>query len=817
MLSITQIAKIVNPINHRLEQPNATITHLLTDSRLLETSQNCLFFAISGRLNGHQFVNELAQKGVTNFIVSEPLETFKTIKGNFIQVKQVKTALQQIAQAHRKQFNCPVIGVTGSNGKTIVKEWLGQLLQQQFNVVKNAKSYNSQIGVPLSVWHMQNQHDLAIFEAGISQPNEMQKLQQIIQPSIGIFTNIGSAHSENFTSLQQKITEKAKLFAQCNVLVYCQDQPETNQHFAKNKPAKMQLLSWSFANPNAPFYFQKTGNKQLQLSAKNKLFTFNLPFGEPTAIENVCHCIVTALYLGLNAQQIQTGINQLSALAMRLELKPAVNNCLVINDSYNSDLESLKVALEFMQSQKKLKQTLVLSDIQQTGIPKEKLYKQVAQLLKKYKLNKLFTVGENSLELSKYKPAKNYQHHYNTSSLLQNLNHWQFVNEAILLKGARHFELENVVNVFQEKQHETVFEINLDAIYHNLQFFASHLKPATNIMVMVKALAYGTGKTEVVKMLEYLKVNYLGVAFADEGVALRKAGITLPIMVLNTNRNGFYAMYKYNLEPEIYSFNILKQWLQFLKDNAITQPLNVHIKIDTGMHRLGFEPNEVNALIEVINNNPQLKIQSVLSHLTSSDNPEHDAFTQQQISTFTQVVNEIKQATGRSFLTHIVNSSGIVRFKNAHFNMVRLGIGLYGINQFYQDKLQFVGSLKTRISQIKQIQKGQTIGYNRMGIAQQNMRIATLPIGYADGLNRGLSNGIGSVYLHNKRAKIIGNVCMDMVMVDITNIPQAREGDTVEIFGPNIPVWELADKLNTIPYEILTSISPRVKRVFLKQ
>lgn len=813
------------------ENKNSFIRQLLIDSRKITHLETSLFFAIKGERNdGHKFLSELYEKGIRNFVVSDlPSDIEKFADSNFIKVDDTLTALQNLSAHHRKQFNIPVIGITGSNGKTIVKEWLYQLLREEKNIVHSPKSFNSQVGVPLSIWQMNEEHKLAIFEAGISRSDEMDKLEKIIRPTIGIFTNIGQAHDENFLNTKQKIREKLKLFIHANTLIFCKDYLELNEEIVKifssfSKGRKrVELFSWS-KKSKADLQIMKitksTSETEIQGIYKNDIIRIRIPFTDEASIENAIHCWALMLFLGYANDIIESRMLHLSPVAMRLEMKEGINNCTIINDSYNSDLGSLSIALDFLNQQKQhLKKTLVLSDILQSGRSEEALYKEVAELVAKKGVTRLIGIGdavsrqENRFIVEKmfFKTTSDFLSHYNTDF---------FSGETILLKGARAFGFEEISKAIQQKAHETILEINLNAIIHNLNYFRSKLKPDTKIMAMVKAFSYGSGSFEIANVLQFHRASYLAVAYADEGVELRKAGITLPIMVMNPEQQSYNTMIQHNLEPEIFSFRILNMFdeaiMRSIRDSK--EPFPIHIKLDTGMHRLGFEEKDLNELIERIRNNKNLNVRSVFSHLSASDEAEHDAFTQHQINLFSEMSKKLISHLDYPVLRHILNSAGIIRFPEAQFEMVRLGIGLYGIgsSDAEQIRLQNVSMLKTIISQIKNIPANETIGYSRKGVAKTNMTIATVPIGYADGLSRKLSNGRGGMLVNGSFAPIVGNVCMDMCMLDITGI-SASEGDEVFVFGDKNPIAKIAKDMGTIPYEVLTNVSRRVKRVYWQE
>ncbi|MBA3971034.1 MAG: bifunctional UDP-N-acetylmuramoyl-tripeptide:D-alanyl-D-alanine ligase/alanine racemase [Bacteroidetes bacterium] len=822
--SVFNISKITNGTITGNGDTATVIKHLLIDSRKLSNAENSLFFAIVGeRHDGHAYLNDLYEKGVRNFVVSSPPTTLFE-NANFILVKDTLLALQQLCSHHRQLFKIPVIGVTGSNGKTIVKEWLYQLMREDKNIVRSPKSFNSQVGVPLSVWQITNEHKLAIFEAGISQPHEMQLLEQIIRPTIGLITNAGKAHDENFENQKHKISEKIKLFANAEVIIYCKDYLTIQEEIANNKAySDVKIFTWSKklrADLLIGRITKGETDTEIQGVYKNDFIRISIPFTDDAGIENAIHCWSTMLYLGYENKLIAERMRFLSPVAMRLELKEGINNCSIINDSYNSDLGSLAIALDFLNQQKQHpKKTLVISDILQSGQNDETLYKEVAELIHKKGISRLIGIGEGiSGQANQFNIEKNF---YNsTADFLQQFNNSFFRDETILLKGARAFGFEAISRVIQQKAHETVLEINLNSIVHNLNYYRSRIKAETKVMAMVKAFSYGSGSFEIANVLQFHRVDYLAVAYADEGIELRKAGITMPIMVMNPEEQSYDAMIQYNLEPEIYSLRVLSLFEETLKRSERTniQPIPIHIKLDTGMHRLGFDEGDINELIVRIKNNKHLTIKSIFSHLAGSDEAEHDDFTWQQIKRLHTMSENIKAHFNYPILKHILNSAGISRFPDAQFEMVRLGIGLYGIgtNKTEQAQLQNVSTLKTSISQIKNIPANDTIGYSRKGVATRDMQIATVPIGYADGLSRKLSNGAGKMIVKGKIAPIVGNVCMDMCMIDITDI-HANENDEVIVFGDINPITEIAKDIGTIPYEVLTNVSRRVKRVYYQE
>ncbi len=798
---------------------------LLTDSRKITHPETALFFAIKGdRHNGHRYIESCIDLGVSNFIVSDFKDEWKTAEANFIVVDDTLDALQQLAKHHREQFSIPVIGITGSNGKTIVKEWLYQLMRDDKNIVRSPKSYNSQTGVPLSVWQMSEEHNLAIFEAGLSKPGEIERLQKIIQPTIGIFTNIGSAHDENFDNQNLKVIEKLKLFESCDTLIYCKDYNTIALQISSADflPRKLDFFSWS-RKTKADLQIgrvNKTSDEtEIQGIFQNQFLKIKIPFTDDASIENAIHCWALMLYLGYDAAVIEQRMTLLSPVAMRLELKEGINDCSIINDSYSSDIGSLTIALDFLNQQKQHnKRTVILSDILQSGKNEEQLYTEVAQLLEAKNIERMIGIGAAiSRQQNKFSIPKKF--YADTDEFLQKFSPLDFKDETILLKGARVYGFEKISKTLQQKAHETVMEINLNALVHNLNYFRSRLKPNVKVMAMVKATSYGSGSFEIANILQFHHVDYLAVAYTDEGVELRKAGITLPIMVMNPEMQSFETMMQYKLEPEIYNFRLLSQVNEVLKKHTgggFIFP--VHLKLDTGMHRLGFEERELNELIVRLKNNRAIKIQTVFTHLAATDESEHDNFTKLQLEKFERMSRQILSSFDYAIERHALNSAGIIRFNEAQFDMVRLGIGMYGFASTWheQRQLQNVATLRTTISQIKNVSARETIGYNRSAKLSRDTLVATIAIGYADGIDRRLSNGVGKILVNGKPAPIIGNVCMDMCMLDITDVP-AKEGDEVIVFGADHSVVEMSKALNTIPYEILTGISSRVKRVYYQE
>jgi len=815
--SIKKISEIVNA--DLISRQDTFISKVIIDSRSSITDANTLFVAIKGeRHNGHDFINELYENGIINFLVEDLPNNYKTLKNaNFIIVKKSLKSFQQIAEYHRNTVKYPIVGITGSNGKTIVKEWIFQILNNEKLIIRNPKSYNSQVGVPLSLFFLEKNYDFGIFEAGISQPNEMQKLQKIINPNIGIFTNIGDAHQENFSSFEKKIKEKLLLFKNSDVIIYCKDYKQIHKVISNNKNYSNKTFTWSYSIDTDLFVKKienlKTKTKIKFIYKKNNI-EIEIPFTDKASIENAIHTLSFLLANNLFNANTQEKFKYLSNVEMRLEIIKGKNNCTLINDSYNSDLNSIQIAIEVLEQQNQnRKKTIILSDIEQSGKSEIELYKTISEIINTSNIDKIIGIGKN---INKYSEKFNIKKHFfdSTKEFLQSRLVENFNNEAILIKGARHFTFEKIIEILQKKNHRTQLEINLEALTYNLNYFRSLIHKKTKIMIMVKAFSYGSGSHEIARLLQHQKVDYLGVAYTDEGVELRKAGISLPIMVMNPDFENFKNIIEYNLEPEIYSFKSLTEFNKLALQNSVNR-YPVHLKIDTGMKRLGFENQDIDKLIAEIKKSKSLKIKSVFSHLVASDDKKHDNFTKKQISDFNNIANKIKKGINYKSTLHILNSSGIERFSEAQFDMIRLGIGLYGISCINKNNVKNISTLKTKISQIKTIKANQTIGYSRKGKVNKETKIAILPIGYADGLNRKLSNGLGYVLIKGEKTKIIGNICMDMCMVDLSGI-DAKENDEVIIFGENLPISEIAKKLETIPYEILTSISQRVKRIYIQ-
>ena len=860
--TIQKVASILNGKVFQNPSPEAIVEHLLIDSRQVAFAHSTLFFAIkSKRRDGHDFIADCYERGVRNFIISQTVAFQDFPEGNFIMVGDSLTALQQLAKYHRQQFpDLPVIGITGSNGKTIVKEWLFQLLNPEYYIVRSPKSYNSQIGVPLSVWQIKEHHTLAIFEAGISEMNEMKKLAPIIDCTIGVFTNIGEAHSAGFPDIEQKLAEKLDLFENAKSIIFSTDDSVVDAAISNRFSEKNLFLSSDYNDMAGLFIHRvKTIGQRTKISGNymDEPVSIYIPFTDEISIDNAIHCWAVMLFLQIDHSIIQQRMLRLEPVEMRVEVKEGINDCQIINDAYNADLHSLEMALLFQRNLAvDRERVLILSDIYQSGKSNEELYENVANIINEYEVEKIICIGRE-VEQLKLEITGDITYFKNTQQFLKKLDPHKFNNQVILIKGARQFQLEKIADRLAKKVHKTVLEINLSALQHNLRFFSNLLHSGTKMMAMVKASAYGSGAIEIARQLEFSKVNYLAVAYTDEGVELRKAGIQLPIMVLNPEEATFNDLIEYVLEPEISNMELLrkfhrftqkievepdipidlfaekipdffddkmqdvfKDFTQFVKEEmSSTDPFAIHLKLDTGMHRLGFEEQDLPDLLSYLREAKSLEVVSVLSHLAASEHTAHDKFTNQQIENFLKMYEPIAAQLGYRPMRHILNSSGIVRFPEYQMDMVRLGIGLYGIDSsgLIQDNLQTVLSLKATISQIKKIAAGETVSYGRSGKAAKDMTIATLSIGYADGLRRAVGNGNYSVLIKGQKAPIFGTICMDMCMADVSEIEGIKQGDEVIIFGENPKVEALAAAANTIPYEIFTGISHRVKRVYFQE
>ncbi|MCR5132210.1 MAG: bifunctional UDP-N-acetylmuramoyl-tripeptide:D-alanyl-D-alanine ligase/alanine racemase [Prevotella sp.] len=832
--TIDQITVLIGA--HRFGERNASISFLLTDSRSLCFPEETLFFALrSSRNDGHKYIQELYRRGVRNFVVeSLPEEQQGFADANFLLVTDSRRALQRLAERHREEFDVPVVGITGSNGKTMAKEWLYQILStladpdDAFSVTRSPRSYNSQIGVPLSVWLMNDQTEVGIFEAGISEPGEMQALRDIIQPTIAVLTNLGSAHQENFASLDEKCEEKLRLFHDAKTIVYNADDPVVKTHVNAHADFKGKHLAWSQKDHDAAMFVKYIEKKHTMTTVayvyKQEESFFSIPFVDDASVQNAIACAVVALHLGVRTDELDLRMQRLEPVAMRLEVKEGRDGCTLINDSYNSDLKSLDIALDFMHRRATTHQpdatqqpmTLILSDIQQSGLTPDELYRNVAELITSRGITKFVGIGPVLFtEQDKFAATEQCYFFKGVEQFIHSEVFHSLANEVILVKGARHFGFDQITELLVQKVHETTLEVNLGAVVANLNYYRSFMKSTTKLVCMIKADGYGAGAIEIAKTLQDHGVDYLAVAVADEGAALRRAGITANIMVMNPEMSSFKTLFDYDLEPEVYSFRLLEALISAAEREGITG-WPVHIKLDTGMHRLGFnvvDYSELERLIQRLTHQTAVIPRSVFSHFVGSDSDSFDEFSAQQFKLFDEASKQLQSAFGHKILRHICNSAGIEHFPERQLDMCRLGLGLYGVNPRDNSKINTVSTLKTTILQLRRVQAGDSIGYSRRTILERDSLIAAIPIGYADGLNRQLGNRHGYCLVNGQKAEYVGNICMDVAMIDVTDIP-CQEGDSVEIFGQNLPVTALSDIIDTIPYEVLTAVSNRVKRVY---
>lgn len=828
--TIAEIAEMcVAGIAGDRKETSARISQVITDSRTNVIPQVCLFFALRGeRHDGHHYIKELAERGVTLFVVEAVPDLPPGISENltFLIVKNTLVALQSFATKHRQRFNLPVAAITGSNGKTIVKEWLAQLLAPEYKTVRSPLSYNSQVGVPLSVLQLDKPHEMAIFEAGISAPGEMANLERIIQPTLGLFTGIGPAHDENFSGRDQKVNEKLNLFINCKDLIAFNDSElmaGTLQPFAKRHNIRLFTIGNSNSCDLQVISITPNANHvEIQAAHDDTTFSLTSPFSDEASVKNTLLCLATMLFLGYKPEVAAGRILSLEPVAMRMQQIEGIQNCILINDSYNNDLMALEMALDHLRhNNARPGKCIILSDIFQSGLEPDEMTLKLSELINRYQPAKFVGIG-NTMASLKGKLQCQTWFYRTTADFIRYHPLSGFHDEVILLKGARSFQFEQIRDVLQRQSHGTVLEINLGALVHNLNYYRSKLSQGTRVMAMVKAAAYGGGDFEIASVLQYQKVDYLAVAYTDEGVELRKAGVRIPVMVMNPEPSGFDTMIDNMLEPEIYSFKILKAFTEALtlKLPANAPPYPVHIEVDTGMHRLGFDPGEITNLIKILNQNRVLKVASLFSHLATAEEKRDVSFARHQIAVFEEIRNKFKiHFINSQPLFHILNSAGIINFPDAQYDMVRPGLGLYGVaaDPDVQKQLMHVGCLKSVVSQIRRVEKGDSVGYNRAFVADREMIIATVAIGYADGFNRKLGNGTGKVRVMGEMVPVIGDVCMDMIMIDITSVADVKEGDEVVIFDSNYPISNIANLLETIPYEVLTGISSRVKRIYLTE
>ncbi|MCQ2960035.1 MAG: bifunctional UDP-N-acetylmuramoyl-tripeptide:D-alanyl-D-alanine ligase/alanine racemase [Bacteroidales bacterium] len=809
--SLSEIAAITN--SECVGNGNLKITKVQIDSRTSFDEISAIFLAIKGaRSNGHDYISDMHERGCRNFWVEEG-ENYPQYKdSNYIVSSSVLHAFQKLVSHYRQfVFTNPIIGITGSNGKTIIKEWLYFLMKQNTSVVRSPRSYNSQIGVPLSLMLLDKKFSFGIFEAGISEVGEMERLQKMILPTIGIFSNIGDAHQQHFTSIEQKISEKMQLFKDVESLVYCSDYKQIDEEAQK---LSANLVSWGFSENALNKVHVSSKNESTEITAawQKQSFIFEIPFCDKASIENAIHCFYALQVLGVSVDLER--FKELPCVAMRLEQISGRNNCVLINDSYNSDFQSVKIALQYLSQQhKNASKTLILSDVKQTGMNFDELYSSIADMIREYSINRVIGVGKDiSKYLKKFLPTGFY--FKSTDALLLKFHEFAFQNETILFKAAREFEFERLVDKLEAQAHQTVLEVNLNAIVHNLNYFRSCLNPKTKIMIMVKASCYGNGSYEIANILQHNKVDYLAVAFIDEGVELRNSGITVPIIVMNPEYGMLSKLYDYGLEPNIHNFAVLEEFKQ-LCTMFPDKTFPIHLKMDTGMARYGFQQHQITDLIAELKTIPNCSITSIFSHLVGSDDSQFDSFTMEQLNLFEKMSSQIMNEFPYPIMRHILNSAGIERFRDYQFDMVRLGIGLYGISFVNQHNCQHISTLKTFISGIREKANETSVGYSRKGMLKRDSKIAVIPIGYADGFNRKLSNGVGTVLVRGKEVPIVGNICMDATMIDVTDIPDVQLGDEVILFGKDLPITKMAEKIGTIPYEVMTSIDRRVKRVYV--
>ncbi|RYZ19599.1 MAG: bifunctional UDP-N-acetylmuramoyl-tripeptide:D-alanyl-D-alanine ligase/alanine racemase, partial [Chitinophagaceae bacterium] len=779
--------------------------------RAVPFPDSSLFFALqTARSDGHRFIDDAWRKGVRAFVVSHEVDRDAFAGATFLRVPDTLAALQALAAWHRAQFDLPVIGITGSNGKTIVKEWLQQLLEPEHRIVRSPRSYNSQIGVALSVWHLRPEHTLALFEAGISQPGEMERLARMIRPTLGVLTNIGSAHDEGFLNTEQKRSEKGRLFEGAKAVIG--PEPWTG--------LLPQHISWGVES-GASLHIVRVerGTPTLvQAEYRGVPVEIRIPFSDEASVSNALTCTCVLIYLGYSIDTINDRLAGLQAVDMRLQLKHGAGGCTLINDSYSADFTSLQLALNFMaQQQTGQPRTVILSDFAESGSAPDRFYPQVARALEGAAVSKAVLIGHDVTRHLSLPPTVEVQRYASTEDFLEQYHPAQFHEETILVKGARHFRFERIVAALETRVHQTVLEINLNALAHNLKQYRALLAPGTKVMAMVKAFSYGSGSSEVASILQFHHVDYLGVAYADEGVALRQAGISLPIMVMNADASSFDALVEWQLQPVLYSFGILQDFERYLQ-RAGLQAWPVHVEVETGMNRLGFSSVEIPSLARHLQQTGWLRVQSVFSHLAASEDPAQDGFTTEQGERFARMVAALEAALPYRFLKHISNSAAIIRHPALQLDMVRLGIGLYGVEiETNQLELEAVATLRSTIAQLKRLEAGETVSYNRRGVVKEASLIATVRIGYADGYSRRLGYGVGKMYVNGHLAPVIGTVCMDMTMIDVTHVPGVREGDEVILFGKPLPVQQLADWIGTIPYEVMTGVSQRVKRVYFQE
>lgn len=810
--TVHQIAEITH--TKIIGDENLVIKNIAFDSRIIYSTKNTAFIAINTQKNsGEKFIESAIDRGITVIISEHYLPQFENI--TWIIVNNSVEFLQNLARHHFEQSHLKSIGISGSNGKTILKEWLYQCLWNEFSTVKSPKSFNSQIGLPLSLLQINDSHQLGIFEVGISKPHEMEKLEKIFHPQIGLLTHIGTAHLANFNSEEELIDEKIKLFENSEVIIFNGDNSLVESKINKIYSSK-KLISYGFKETNQVYFKNVPKGENFIVKYFDEEICFPVHQRDEATLTNALALVTVLKELGIENHKIVEKINALKAVEMRLEAIEGVKNNIIINDSFNLDLDSLKTALQFLNEYNKPKKSLVLTDILDVNSDSKALYEEVSDLVNEQKFDSVFLIGQEISKFSELFKAKTFTF-INTQELIESKHLTDLENQLILLKGARKFEIERLKDILELRKHDTVLEINLNAILHNINYHKSLLNPTTKMMAMVKANSYGLGSYEISEFLQHHHIDYLGVAFVDEGVELRKKGITVPIIVMNPEQHSYETVVEYNLEPEIYSFRVLDLFYQAVQKSGYDKKYPIHIKLETGMHRLGFKDFELDELSENLAKK-NLKVQSIFSHLSSSDMPTEKEFTLHQLKTFEENSNHLIEKLGYTPIRHILNSSGITNYTHHQYDMVRIGIGMLGESQNseIQKQLRSVVSFKTVISQISYVEEGESIGYSRRFKTEHTTKIATIPVGYADGIPRLIGNQVGKVGIHKTLAPIVGCICMDMMMINIDHIPNVKEGDTVTVFNAKPSLKEFAEYCNTITYEVLTSISPRVKRIYVK-
>ncbi|WP_185288408.1 bifunctional UDP-N-acetylmuramoyl-tripeptide:D-alanyl-D-alanine ligase/alanine racemase [Chryseobacterium lactis] len=811
--TVQHIAEITNA--QVIGDGSLMIRNIAYDSRIIYSTKNTAFIAINTHKNsGEKFIESAIDRGI-NVIISEHHDPeYQNV--TWIIVENSVEFLQKLAKYHFENSHLESIGITGSNGKTILKEWLYQCLWNEFPTVKSPKSFNSQIGLPLSLLQINSSHKLGIFEVGISKPDEMEKLENIFHPQIGLLTHIGTAHAANFSSEEELIDEKIKLFKDSEVIIYNGDHSLVDEKIKKIYSEK-KLISYGFKKENNVFINNNISkDENIIVEYFGEEINFPAHQRDEATLTNAMALITVLKELNIENKKIVEKINLLKAVEMRLESIEGIKGNIIINDSFNLDLDSLKTALQFLNEYNKSGKSLVLTDIVGVNANSKELYEEVSDLVNEQHFDSVFLIGDEISRFSELFKSKTYTF-IDTKELIESKYLSEIENQIILLKGARKFEIEKLKDILELRKHDTVLEVNLNAILHNINYHKLLLKPGTKMMAMVKANAYGLGSYEVSEFLQHHHIDYLGVAYADEGVELRKKGITTPIIVMNPEQHSYQTIIEYDLEPEIYSFRVLELFYEAVQKSGYDKKYPIHIKLETGMHRLGFKDFELDQLSDILSQK-NLKVQSLFSHLSSSDMPEEKEFTLKQFEVFEKNSSYLIEKLGYTPIRHILNSSGITSYTDHQYDMVRIGIGMLGESpdNEIQKQLRSVVSFKTVISQISMVEGGESVGYSRRYKADHLTRIATVPVGYADGIPRLIGNQVGSVGVNKTLAPIVGNICMDMMMINVDNIPNVKEGDTVTVFNAKPSLKEFAGYCKTITYEVLTSISPRVKRIYIK-